>query len=294
MIVQTVSQLPRLGEEDRLTDNCLFEVEVPTADGKYDSRAVDFRKIKESSTGSISSEIEQTFEMNEGDDNGPPISLRKVKKDVDSVLSGENVSISGKKLFRNPVGYAETLKLADIDDNDFITREMASETSQDYGNFLSPSTTYVDTDPENSTPNTVFDEENFMVWRFDQDGRDSSQFILDQYSNQKAGPVFAKHTGNLVVYGWLADNGNVAAQEAWVGLFGYVTIGDIQSQRKRWVALQIQPWIIGQKSQALQYVGFNVPVKKNMQLKIMTGFPVNTMNSGFQNPAYNTLTFIQN
>mgnify|MGYP003370721930 FL=1 len=203
-------------------------------------------------------------------------------------------SCSGKKLLRNPVGYAETLKLADIDDNDFITREMASETSQDYGTILSPSTTYVDTDPENSTPNTVFDEENFMVWRFDQDGRDSSQFILDQYSNQKAGPVFAKHTGNLVVYGWLADNGNVAAQEAWVGLFGYVTIGDIQSQRKRWVALQIQPWIIGQKSQALQYVGFNVPVKKNMQLKIMTGFPVNTMNSGFQNPAYNTLTFIQN
>jgi hypothetical protein len=35
--------------------------------------------------------------------------------------------------------------------------------------------------------------------------------MLDPYSNQRAKPVFAKHTGNLVVYGWLADNGNVAA-----------------------------------------------------------------------------------
>lgn len=60
------------------------------------------------------------------------------------------------------------------------------------------------------------------------------------------------------------------------------------------MALQIQPWIIGTKSQALQYVGFNVPVKQNMELKIMTGFPVNTRNSGFQDSSKNTLTFINN
>lgn len=34
----------------------------------------------------------------------------------------------------------------------------------------------------------------------------------------------------------------------------------------------------------MQYVGFNVPVRKNMKLKIMTGFPVNGTTSGFQTP----------
>ena len=117
--------------------------------------------------------------------------------------------------------------------------------------------------------------------------------MLDPYSDMRAGPVDAPATGNMTIYGWLADNGNVAAAEAWVGLFGLVTIGQ-NGQEKKWVALQIQPWIIGTKSQALQYVGFNVPVKKGMRLKIMTGFPVNTKNSGFQDSSKNTLTFINN
>lgn len=205
-----------------------------------------------------------------------------------------DIALGGKKTFSARASYKSSEDVSLLGGNDLVSKQQATDISRDFGNFLSPKTTFVDSDPQNTTPNTVFNQEHMMKWQFDQDGHDSEQFMLDPYSNQRALPVFAKHTGNLVVYGWLADNGNVAAQEAWVGLFGKVNIGNTSSEEKRWVALQIQPWIIGTKSQALQYVGFNVPVKKGMQLKIMTGFPVNVRNSGFQDPSYNTLTLLSN
>lgn len=81
-----------------------------------------------------------------------------------------------------------------------------------------------------------------------------------------------------MVYGWLADNGNVNPEECWVGLFQEIENGD---GTVRPTLIQMQPWIIGQNSQIAQYVGFNVPVRKGTKLKIMTGFNVNGQNSGF-------------
>lgn len=42
-------------------------------------------------------------------------------------------------------------------------------------------------------------------------------------------------TGNLICYGWLADNGNVKAENAWVALFGEVKLKS--DNTSIWVAL---------------------------------------------------------
>jgi hypothetical protein len=47
----------------------------------------------------------------------------------------------------------------------------------------------------------------------------------------------------------------------------------------KWVALQIQPWIVGKYSSTAQYVGFNLPVKAGLRLKVVTGFKVNGNNT---------------
>ena len=294
MKFRTTSQLPRMGIDDPLPQQSLVEISLPVdmegESPRYSSRAMTVGLLKDNLLSSFQDQLEQKYGLKDGDRS---IRLSDVKNKMESTLSADTV-FSGRKTFVDTVAYQQPKEIDALGNNELVAKVHVVEMSRDYGNFLSPKTTFVDSDPQNTTPNTAYDSENFMKWQFDQDGRDSEQFILDPYSNQRALPVFAKHTGNLVVYGWLADNGNVAAQEAWVGLFGKVNIGNQDTQEKKWVALQIQPWIIGTKSQALQYVGFNVPVKKGMQLKIMTGFPVNVRNSGFQDPSYNTLTLLSN
>ena len=59
-----------------------------------------------------------------------------------------------------------------------------------------------------------------------------------------------RDTGNLVMWGWLADNGNVGAEYAWVGLFAKLkTEGNNDTQED--IPLQIQPWICGKYSNTL-------------------------------------------
>jgi len=81
-----------------------------------------------------------------------------------------------------------------------------------------------------------------MYWHIDHGQRDSSLW-KDEYG-AVAGPVTCLYTGNLVCYGWLADNGSVRPETAWVGMFGRVKCGNDM----KWVALQIQPWIVGRYS----------------------------------------------
>lgn len=59
-----------------------------------------------------------------------------------------------------------------------------------------------------------------LYWHIDHNQKDSSLW-RDEFG-AVAGPAICGHTGNLVCYGWLADNGNVKPGQAWVGLFGRI------------------------------------------------------------------------
>ena len=84
------------------------------------------------------------------------------------------------------------------------------------------------------------------------------------------------------MWGWLADNGDVSPEMAWVGLFAAIKCIDGNTTHTIDVPIAIHPWICGSYSSTLQYVGFTVPVKEGLKLKVKTGFTVNNMNSGFQ------------
>ena len=47
--------------------------------------------------------------------------------------------------------------------------------------------------------------------------------------------------------------------------------------------IALSPWIIGEKSNILQYVGFNCPVQKDLIIRIRSGFKVADNSRSFAN-----------
>ena len=114
--------------------------------------------------------------------------------------------------------------------------------------------------------------------------------MKDIASGSKDGYELIRDTGNLVMWGWLADNGNVDPEYAWVGLFAALKCENDNTAQTYDIPLSIQPWIRGQHASAMQYVGFNVPVRKGLRLKIKTGFPVFGKGSAMNNDG--SMTFL--
>lgn len=74
--------------------------------------------------------------------------------------------------------------------------------------------------PESLSYRTTIGNNKFYYWRID--GNDSSKSVYDTRSNSTDGYEEMRDTGQLVVWGWLADNGDVSPEMAWVGLFGVI------------------------------------------------------------------------
>jgi hypothetical protein len=74
-----------------------------------------------------------------------------------------------------------------------------------------------------------------MIFKIPQNGNDSSKFIKDG-ETIPVGSIKCKKTGHLVVYGWLADKGNVLPQEAWVALCGKIKNG-VDATQGTWTIL---------------------------------------------------------
>lgn len=93
------------------------------------------------------------------------------------------------------------------------------------------------------------------------------------------------------MWGWLAENTTPAPspEQCWVALFAKLKCENYNNTEVD-VPIQVKPWIRGKYASSIQYISFNLPVKKGLRLKIKTGFPVNGTNSGLQNPG--SLTFL--
>jgi len=172
------------------------------------------------------------------------------------------------------------------DKNDIPNKEQVIELVHENAEFITPGS-YTKADPQNSSGYTNYDKDNMYFWHIDEGQRDSSKWINE--SGAEAGPIKIDETGYLVIYGWLASNAEVAAQEAWVGVYANLLVNETKSDSRDWVLLQVQPWILGKNHQVAQYVGFNLPVRAGMELKIMTGFKVNGTASALH--VGNTLMF---
>lgn len=250
MTIRTISQLPPV--EGEIDKDSFIEISEPIYKGDdkgYISKRTSYEKIRSQLQKEVRNGLVETYSMNEK--NGDPVKVSKLREDVDSIQDG-TVELSTAKFKTNPqVTNANPLP----SDNQIPTVSQIRNTIIPNSTllYIGPSSNYDNA----KTPTGFFNDPEM-------------NFSIDS-GNKESNAVPTPKTGNAVIYGWLADNGSTISTNAWVGLFGYI--------KERWILLQLQPWIIGSKSSILQYIGFNVAVKKGLKLKIITGFPVNGSNS---------------
>ena len=322
MLVRTISQLPSAPDN---YSNGVFEISVPQNNDASTSKYTSYSISQTTLSNGIRNAIEIGFSSKYGwKDGSSNINIKKLKDDI-TTLSSNNCSLMGIKTFMswpsiplnastinslNSSNYGNDLghivpninAVKDLIGSQpvyFSTDDSTvaegnplnahSHNEQTYESKSGDTATYkTATIPESLSYNTTIGNNKFYFWHIDD--KDSSKAIYDTRSATIDRYEKMRDTGQLVVWGWLADNGNVSPEMAWVGLFAAIKReGDDNTQYD--VPISIQPWIRGQHASTLQYISFNVPVKNGLELKIKTGFPVNSHTSGgFQNVG--TLTFI--
>ena len=284
MTIRTVSQLPP--QTSNLPNGTLFEVSVPGGQ-KYISKKLSVDTLLEQFNGTISSGIANEFGLINGT---KPLNVRGISADVHT-LSVEDCELSGIKAYydipvikTNLTRYNSASQgVQAYDPDDFIPNVMrVKDLIDDRACFIGDDY-LIDGDPGgDESPRFTTKSENFMYFRIDDNGVDSSKWI-DPETRAEAGYVECQYSGFLTMFGWLADNGNVLAQDAWVGLYGQIYVTTKNGDRaQKWIPLSIQPWVIGASSSTRQYVGFNIPVKEGLRLKVKTGFRVNGSTAGMQ------------
>lgn len=254
----TISKLESLSAE-QLNNNDLFWVSHPDQNNRYISKNTSLTAIAEFTK----KDVEQEFRLSGMD-------VTQMNNTISNILSG-STTFYGNKVFRKtPTITGQTSGYESVGNTAILTKENITDLANDLianGITMIASNSKTESNPDNDTPYTNMDG-NLLTWT-----------IIN--GNNESNEIECTDDGQLVVYGWTADNGQVLAQEAWIAIYGYID--------NKWTVLQLHPWIVSQNSSILQYIGFNIPVKQNLKIKIKTGFPVNMTASGFNNK--NTLTF---
>lgn len=263
----------------------LFYTAYPgTKTGTFSPKNIKFEQIQTKIDGDLSAKIVSDYGLN---DNNGRLSLKSLTDRVTTIES-QNSEFNGEKTFKKIPTCDARYDASTVNPDGYSLPNVnyVKQLIEDNGSYISE-TSYIMGDPNNESPYTT-DSDYFLHFRIDDGGRDSSEFVTT--TGETAGYEKCPYTGQLVIYGWLADQGGVMAQDAWVGLYGLMNvINENQEMDQKWTLLQVQPWIIGSKSSIMQYVSFNIPVSSGMKLKIRTGFRVDGTNSGFAQP--NALTY---
>jgi len=305
MLVRTISQLPEV-KTDFMDGRMEISIPESAESAKFTSKSIKYETIQTQIENQISSEMASTYHLTA--DNGNPINVNQETKKVANILTG-NMNIGGIKKFLDwpwiQKDFPTDFTKYGNNNGDFIlpnvkkVKQLITETPS---YFSTPDSMVAEGNPlpyhknpatEASKPESLgYDatvgSDKFYFWRIDDQGTDSGKAIYDNESATEDRYETIRDTGNLVVWGWLADNGEVEPEMAWVGLYGKLKCEGFGNTHD-WIPLCIHPWIRGTNASVLQYVGFNIPVRAGLELKIKTGFPVNGSNSAFQNPG--SLTF---
>jgi hypothetical protein len=277
---------------DSSTDNDVFEIARPSGNGKYTSNSITYGTIRQSMTNSLSDTMVHEFDLK--DTSGQVISLSSVNDKTNKIWgradwTNSDHTIFSKRTALKPSEVRQTV--VGMPESEYTVKSDVNKLIES-GSTILGMQSLADFNIINANGIGTNDADELMKWKID-DKMNDSYYSLDQYGNQMLG-VKCKKTGWLTMYGWFADNGDVVPQEAWVGVFGQMCYNSTNNQSNiAWMPIQIQPWVIGEHSSNLQYVGFGFPVRKGLQLKVRTGFNVNGANTAFNEGNHLVLENIQ-
>lgn len=311
MIVRTITQLPENSNKQSFLSSWM-EMSTPLNNdaSRYASKKVLYKNIRSDIHDAAVKDIVDEYHLT---DNDGKINVSDLKSDIQQII-GEDFEFRGKKKFTSwpyvdidfpqpgqdlpEYGNEYEYILPNIKkvkqlvaDNSVFMSTQDSQVAE--GNPL-PQHASSSTDisiPESLEYSSTIGRGKFYFWHIDAQQTDSSMSIHDADSGSTDGYEEIRDTGNLVIWGWLAENVSPIPEpeQCWVGLFAKMKCENYNNTEVD-VPVSIQPWIRGKNSSSIQYLSFNIPVKKGLRLKIKTGFPVNGENSGIQRPG--SLTFL--
>lgn len=256
--ITTISKLPSLTTES-LNSNDLFWISHPDSGQKYISKNTSLSAI----TDYAKNDVKNSFHL-------AGMNVTDMNNRINNILSGTTTFRGAKTFASTPTITGQTSDVNTLADNSILIKKNITTLANNLiadGITMVASNSKTQRNPENNTPYTNKDGVDFSLKIENGDNESNTQRCTSD--------------GQLVIYGWTADNGRVLPQEAWVAIYGKIN--------NRWTILQLHPWVVSQNSSILQYVGFNVPVKNGLEIKIKTGFSVNMTASAFNTG--NTLTF---
>lgn len=307
MVVKTISQLPKVTAAGSVKSNDLLEISEPNDAGLFSSKAVYLSALSGCISNATEKQIANAYLLTKSD--GTKLSVRTIDTKVNQI-AGQQFTFDGIKQFKNwswiSADYPTNTSTAyqNILDDYFIPN--VKKVKQMIGTqpvyFSTDDSQVAEGNPLPAQGNATVDSSvpvslsygqtigsgKFYFWHIDE--KDSSEAVYDDKSLSRDKYELIRDTGQLVVWGWLADKGDVPPEMAWVGLFAALKCDGYDETQKFDIPIAVQPWVRGEYASTLQYIGFTVPVKEGLKLKIKTGFPVNNENSGFQNAG--TMTFI--
>ncbi len=259
--VKTISQLPKANKDEITSQDSnnqekasLMEVSVHDSNGNfYTSKKVSiptlFESINDNTTTFINDKYAISAERKIGDE------VTNLNKRFTNKIIITDDTDKSDSIFFNNNPYVGSYNKNTVD-NQLVTRsDVNSIVQNQYQTFMF-----------NTNSNVTIYNENLIAKYSDNDVTVNG--CVDILTINK--------TGNLVLNGWISDNGNIALGNAWVQL---------QMQRpgiNQWIGIQTQPWILGERHKQVQLVSFNLPIATGTTIRVRTGFTLNQSNSGFQ------------
>ena len=223
MTIRTITQLPSV--EGVIDDNSFMELSEPkqitgSIDVGYVSKKVSYGKIKDQLNDQIGSGLNRKYSMSE--DNNP-IQILDLKQRVDSLYDG-NSTLTTVNFKNSPTISSTGNKLGDSN---------VPTVGYIVNTLISKSTSF------NIGSDSKYDTAKTSILFY---GDPEMFFTIDSGTKESKEPQTVKHTGNAVIYGWLADNGNVDPAAAWVAVEAY---SDTILEGGGWIIVALQPWIQG-------------------------------------------------
>lgn len=249
MTVRTISGLPSISSYKDLNSGCLFEVSRPIGGdtSKYFSNKVSYKTLNEKVQEDSKGFLAKSYGITEG------IDVTEISGKVDGLYT--DATLSGTVTFKNIPVVDDGSGEKDVATEDYVKSSIKSNTA----GLITPNSVKL---VEIKGTELAFDTKT-------------------SYNTSKVYHIPANITGNLVLWGWMADNGtDLHPAKCWVALRMLKSSDDTSP-----ITLQVVPWIMGSYRNQLQYVSFNVPIfsgEDGMFIRIDCGFDVNEENSGSQ------------
>lgn len=291
--IRTLSQLPEI-TSIQLTNKSRFEVSWPVDLSVGPNNKVLHKFASKSiSAGAISEKICNDMRQDLIDQNGITEQIRvdDLCSTVSSIIQsnftfiGEKTFLNNPKINNSPLsGYSlsdetlndysinyETLKrFTNINSSPtigpnfgFITRLSGFQSGSNETERLLPIFK-----PHEESGTWRFSPEPYFLFNSNTKNLFPNEYIFKIKRGERTSDSWkAPASGIFTCYGWLDEinNPSQSNESRWVALMGK------QSQIQEWTILQVQPFI---KNNYISYVGFTFPVKKGMELKVVTGFAV--------------------